>query len=118
MTKNTTEELREQLVMEISELRATACNAYQRFHGQEEGEDPVMDRYWKQERKAEEKLYLAIEQLISNREKLARIDELENLPWKRIDKYGINTPYVTKKWLTERKATLRKELDREEPTHE
>lgn len=60
----------------------------------------------------------AVKQLISNREKLARIDELENLPWKRIDKYGINTPYVTKKWLTERKATLRKELDREEPTHE
>ena len=68
--------------------------------------------------KQREIIMTEIEQLISNREKLARIDELENLPWKRIDKYGINTPYVTKKWLTERKATLRKELDREEPTHE
>lgn len=36
-----------------------------------------------------------------------RIDELRNLPWKRSDKYGINTPYVTKTWFTERLAALR-----------
>lgn len=36
----------------------------------------------------------------------ARLDELDNLPWKHTEKYGINTPYVTKKWLIERKAEL------------
>lgn len=51
-----------------------------------------------------------ISALIKTRDKkienMARIDELENLPWKRSDRYGINTPYVTKTWLLERKAEL------------
>lgn len=40
-----------------------------------------------------------------------RIDELENLPWKRADKYGINSPYVTKAWLVKRKAELTNTLE-------
>lgn len=35
-----------------------------------------------------------------------RLNELKNLPWKRADKYGINSPYVTKQWLTDRIAQL------------
>lgn len=44
----------------------------------------------------------AIQNLVTE----ARLDELDNLPWKHTEKYGINTPYVTKKWLIERKAEL------------
>ena len=36
----------------------------------------------------------------------ARIDELDNIPWKRSDKYGINSPYITKEWLLNRKVEL------------
>lgn len=38
----------------------------------------------------------------------ARIDELDGIPWKRSDKYGINSPYITKEWLLNRKVQLTK----------
>lgn len=48
--------------------------------------------------------------LVSKAVEEARLDELESLPWKRSDKYGINTPYVTKTWLTTRKMVLKAQL--------
>lgn len=40
-----------------------------------------------------------------------RIDELKALPWKRSDRYGINSPYVTKTWLTERLNQLQGSIE-------
>ena len=40
-----------------------------------------------------------------------RIDELKALPWKRADRYGINSPYVTKAWLRERITELESQLN-------
>lgn len=59
-----------------------------------------------------EKAKQAIQQYCDRISREARLDELDNLPWKRADKYGINTPYVTKKWLLERKAQLQQPNER------
>ena len=37
----------------------------------------------------------------------ARVDEIKNIPWKCADKYGINSPYITKQWYLDRLAQLK-----------
>lgn len=60
------EQVRDALIMEITNFRAASVNAFNRFHGQEEGEDEVMDKYWKLEKEAEAALYSKIIQLIEH----------------------------------------------------
>lgn len=45
--------------------------------------------------------------LITERERLARVDELTRIPWKSVKRYSIETPYLTKKYWTRRLASLR-----------
>lgn len=56
----TKEQLREELATQMLNLKATSINAYRYFNGQEIGDDPVMDKYWKQENKAEDEFYDAM----------------------------------------------------------
>lgn len=77
MTPQLKAALRRELVMEITAFRAAANNAYTHFHGQEEGEDQAMDKYWRQEKEAEEALYAKIERLVVEAEKRARLSKEE-----------------------------------------
>lgn len=63
---------------------------------EQESDMEQVNRYWS-----------LIEEFVAVECQKARLDELEHLPWKRADKYGINSPYVTKKWLLERKTKIR-----------
>lgn len=75
MTNNPSE-LREKLIVEVTTLKAATANSYTHFHGQEEGEDPLMDKYWEQEKEAEQALYAKLDALIQQEVKAAK-DELQ-----------------------------------------
>ena len=106
MSKNTTD-LREQTFeSKLDEILADYGENVADQFGGDTDEHPVVSSYILEAKQA-------IVQLISNREKLARIEAYEHI---RLSDNGMQEPLRT--WLDGFIATLRKELDGEEPTHE
>lgn len=67
------------LIVEVTSMIDTACNSYYHFHGQEEGEDPIMDNFWKREEEARKAFWDKIAKLLKQQDIKSRIDELDNI---------------------------------------